>query len=200
VNDAVRQSRFKEELQKLLATFKRSIEPEHGALYAGADYDAPLEHTTRVYLLDKIVNALGWTLGPVGDVAEEARIKAENTTFIDYLGVSAIDRTPQLIVEAKAYDKPFVASKRADGERKSPSTLIVEAINHINNDGEEAKSPVIGLWHGYLMQVRGYVRALHDQYSHSVSRVVLTSGKWMVSNCSRPCYVVSDIVRGLMIS
>jgi hypothetical protein len=132
VNDAERESRFKEKLHALLEEFKRSIAPQRPDPYAGAEDDKPLEHTTRVHLLDGIVTALGWTLGPAGDVIEEARIKAETTTFIDYLGVGAADRVPQLIVEAKAWGKPFVAPRRGGDRRKSPDELLVEAIGHLS--------------------------------------------------------------------
>ncbi len=181
MSDAADKQDFKATLARLLAAF----DARHGAdgavidQYAGvADLD-PLEHTTRVLLLDGIIESLGWQLLGGRDVAEEARVQAETTLFIDYLGVDPDKRTPLLIIEAKSWNKPFVRprDRRVHG---GPSQLIFKALGHIRADGDAAGSPVTADWHEWLMQVRAYVKGLLDEHDHNVERVVITTGQWMV--------------------
>jgi hypothetical protein len=180
VNAGQVENELKRALRHLVAEADKAWGPEGVAPFAGLGEEVTLEHTTRRLFLDGMLKALGWSLGPGGDVAEEARVKAETTTFMDYVGVSRT-RVPLLIVEAKAWEKPFVAPARgSNAPSEPPHDLIVRAIAHLRAGGAPPESPVIGLWHGYLDQVLGYVRDVRNQHGHEVARVVLTSGQWLV--------------------
>lgn len=181
MNETKARNDFKKTIKWLLEEIERAVAPDGVDPYAGAGERKILEHTTREFLLDGIMEALGWTLGPTGDMAEEARIKAETTTFMDYVGVNRTTRAPLLIVEAKAWDKPFVSPRRSGGNRTdTDEDLIVQAIEHLKVGGARDVSPVTNAWHEYLEQVAGYVRSLKQEHGHEVERVVLTSGQWML--------------------
>ncbi len=85
----------------------------------------------------------------------------------------------QLLVEAKAWDKPFV-SARAGGAYANEADLIVAAVEHVRDGKSEETSPAIAEWHKYLRQVDGYVRTLKNDYSHGLPRAVIVSGEWLV--------------------
>ena len=181
MNHAKAKADFKRAVHALLAAYERINRPGGPLPFQGADVNPPLEHSTREDFLDGFIEALGWTLGAAGDVVEEARIKADTTTYMDYLGVSADERYPVLIIEAKAWGMPFVASRRGSGVGGVESVeLIIRTIMHVRNGGGSASSPAIKLWHEYIEQVHGYVRDLKEQYSHDVARVLLSSGQWLV--------------------
>lgn len=147
--------------------------------YVGPGTRSPLEHTTRLYFIDELMKLLGWSLGPGGDVLEEARLKAETTTFMDYVGVKAGTNEPLLIVEVKSWDKPPV-TPRMPGLHDSPEDLLAAAIKHVRDGRPEADSPVIAVWHQYVEQLAGYIRNLKDGHNHDTRRAVLTSGQWLV--------------------
>ncbi|MDI7046664.1 hypothetical protein QMN58_24455, partial [Escherichia coli] len=96
--------------------------------FAGAEAGDPHEHTTRVHFLDELVELLGWSLGLGGDMAEEARLKGETTTFMDYLGVRADTNAPALLIEAKAWDKAFLEPRKKNSF--DPPVLLGAGINH----------------------------------------------------------------------
>ena len=142
---------FERGLSELLTRFDRSLESDAPGPYAGEDPGRPHEHTTRVHLLDEFAELLGWTLGLGGDMAEEARLKNGSVTRMEYLGVASESNTPVLLIEAKAWDKPFI-TPRVRGRNTSYdfATLIAEAIDHWRNAGDRKKSPAAPEWHDYL--------------------------------------------------
>ncbi|MFI4973437.1 MAG: hypothetical protein ACHP84_02735 [Caulobacterales bacterium] len=171
---------FQRELADLLERFERSIGGAAQEQFAGAGNNPPLEHTTRIHLLDELLELLGWTLGLGGDVEEEARLKAGTTTFMDYLGVARDTNTPALLVEAKAFDKPFITPGAKGANIYNPAELMAQAIGHWRGGGARLNSPATPDWHDYLGQVGKYVRDLHAHYGHSLPRAVLASGRWFV--------------------
>ena len=171
---------FKAGLKVLLEDIGRALSPEAPDPYAGAGKQTVLEHTTRIYFLDRFLELLGWRLGLHGNVAEEARIKAGTTAFMDYLGVNETTRAPVLLVEAKAWDTPFIAPRSGARFGGSKRDLLLAAIQHVRNDGTKEQSPAIGTWHDSLKQVGGYVRDLKTQHGHDLPCAVLSSGSWIV--------------------
>lgn len=140
--------------------------------------EMPLEHTTRRLFIDGFLTGLGWQLAK--NVVEEARsFGNDETIYLDYVGVSDNDRTPHILFEAKAWDKPFV-SRRQGADKYSASELIVRAIEHIKKNGKHTNAPVSRIWHEYLDQVCLYVRSMREQHGHNLKRAVLLSGQWIV--------------------
>jgi hypothetical protein len=178
MNDGRVTGDFKDALAGLLERMERSASEVGDDTYAGAGETSLLEHSTRRYFLDELLELLGWTLGINGDVSEEARVKAEETTYIDYAGVHPHDRVPLLIVEAKAWDKPFISP--GNGTVANPKDLLVLTVEHIRAGRARNDSPASVSWHDYLVQIGGYIRELKTRYGHDVPRAVLTSGQWLV--------------------
>lgn len=187
MNEAREQRYFKHALEKLIKGFVEAMKPSAAVPYLGASHGDPLEHTTRAEFIDNVLIALGWMLKKSGgEVIEEARIKDETTLFLDYLGVNPDTRAPQLIVEAKAWSKPMVAASDAAAATEDKSTsftpvsLIAAAIEHCKAEGAIEASPVTAEWARWIAKLRDYVVGTHTNSGHTVSRAVLTSGRWMV--------------------
>lgn len=172
-------NKFRHGLEELLETIKREQMRPAINPYAGTGDQSLHEHDTRIIFFDELLKLLGWKLGVGGDIVEEARIKAETTRFIDYLGVNPDSGTPFLIFEAKAWDKPIISGKGEWG-RADRSELVIAAVRHLHNGGGKEDSPVTDEWHEYLSQLRGYVRTSKNRYGHSVPRAVLSSGRWLL--------------------
>ncbi|QEI05669.1 ATP-binding protein [Pigmentiphaga aceris] len=179
MNRLALQNLFKRDLDDLL----NAVEWELTRLrdpFAHPDPDRrPHEHDTRLIFVDKLLDHLGWRRGAGGNVLEEARLQADTTKFMDYVGVVDISGSPLLLVEAKAWDKPAI-SARGDGQYASEAALLVVAIQHIRDGKSADTSPVIAEWDSYLRQVSGYVKTIKEQYFHDLPRAVIISGEWMV--------------------
>lgn len=158
--------------------------------YSGGAKGEILEHTTRRFVLDRIFESLGWTLGIEGDLREEARIKTEKVTFMDYVGVIDREAIPVLVIEAKAWGKPFVRAKQPgqpakpyrsvrDYQGDEVRRLLVQATQHVRAGGAAVDSPVTADWHDYLAQVLSYLRGLWNQ-GNCVQKLVVSSGEWML--------------------
>ncbi|MBR0840483.1 hypothetical protein JQ607_09820 [Bradyrhizobium liaoningense] len=168
-------SRFKEELERRVAEMAQRQTLNAPAGFTGEEIDAPLEHTVRIQFLDHLLRALGWK---VEAVVEEARVKGDTTLFLDYLGVHVQQRTPILIFEAKAWDKPPISAISSANRRDAPEVLLAKALTFVR-DGKGA-SPVTAEWTGWLSKLRDYVRDLQSQSRHLVSKVAISSGQWLV--------------------
>lgn len=180
MNSGVNENEFRGGMQRLLEGISEAQSPNVPNPYAGTGKQVLHEHDTRVYFFDKLLTLLGWRLGLDGDVAEEARIKADTTKFIDYLGLNTETHVPILIFEAKAWDKPFISGKGAANRQKAPAELLIEAIKHLNRNGSKDTAPVVGDWHDYLDQLAGYVKTSKNNYEHRVRCAVLSSGSWLL--------------------
>jgi hypothetical protein len=179
MNQVVELNDFRRGLKKLLAEIEKELTPIAPNPYQGACNQVLHEHDTRTFFFDRFLTLLGWSLGMGGNVAEEARIKAATTRFIDYVGVNDTSPAPVLMLEAKAWDKPIVraAVGKAGATKRE---LIVQAIHHICGGGFRGTSPVVGEWHDYLEQVRRYVQIYKENHCHEIPIAVLASGKWFV--------------------
>ncbi len=179
MNPIAAESEFRAGIKKLLDDIDNQF--KHG--YANTDAygrdEVFHERDTRIFFFDRLLQLLGWNLGMGGNVAQEARIKAGTTKFVDYVGINQDTRAPILILEAKAWDKPIIAGK---GEMHdwSKVNLIIDAVRHVNEGGSRGDSPVTSEWYDHISQLAGYIRGFSDQYGHSVSRAVLSSGQWLL--------------------
>lgn len=173
-------NQFKQGLDDLLEEIDRELAMPNRDPYTEVDPERrPHEHDTRLIFVNELLSHLGWKLGAGGNVLEEARLQDDTTRFMDYVGIVDITRKPLLLVEAKAWDKPFV-SARTGGAFAREADLIIAAIKHERDGKSDATSPVIAEWHKYLRQVDGYVRTLKEEYGHELPRAVIVSGEWLV--------------------
>lgn len=180
MNRATLLNLFKQGLGDLLEATDNALAKPNRDPYAEVDPERrPHEHDTRLLFVDELLGHLGWKRGAGGNVLEEARLQDATTKFMDYVGVVDMTGNPLLLVEAKAWDKPFV-SARAGSAFASEADLIVAAIQHVRDGKSEDTSPAIAEWHKYLRQVEGYVRTLKEQYGHDLPRAMIVSGEWLV--------------------
>lgn len=179
MNSTVDENEFRGGIQKLLERIERAQTQVGPNPYQGSGEQALHEHDTRIFFFDNFLALLGWRLGPDGDVAEEARIKAGTTKFIDYLGLNPETHAPLMIFEAKAWGKPFVSGRGAS-RNMAHDLLLIKAIRHVNGEGTKEEAPVVGEWHDYLSQLAGYVRTSKEVYGHQVRTAVLSSGNWLI--------------------
>lgn len=187
VNELRDKARFKSTLDEIFEAFRPKADPSAPPAFIGAAYDHPLEHTTRKYVIDDILTALGWNLSRLTrEIVEEARVQGDTTLFLDYLGVDPDRRAPLSIVEAKAWAMPLVTASSAGaaaqvrGNPSSPEALIARAIEHCKNGGEPEKSPVALQWAKWIHKLHQYVTTLHAQSGQVVKRLAITSGRWWV--------------------
>lgn len=180
MNHEFEKAEFQRRFAELLQRFERTVGDKAPEPYAGAGVSQPLEHTTRINFLNSLFELLGWKLGLDGNMVEEARLKDGTTTFMDYLGVAQKTNAPVLLIEAKAWDKPFIKPARGTNTGYEYASLIAQAIEHWRNGGERSASPAVGDWHDYIEQVGSYVKGLWERHNHPLPRAVITSGKWIV--------------------
>jgi len=187
VNEAEGLAAFKEVLERLVDSATRNMKPAAIDAYI-AETDGPIEvqeATTRTQFLDDVLDALGWSRGVAGDLGEEVRLKGDTTVFVDYLGTARYlepgkaTPVPLLLVEAKAWGKPYI------GQRPTTTPFTIEAlliagVDHVRGGGVKAKSPLRSDWHEHLVQISTYVQRLAQIDGHKLRRVVLTSGDWLL--------------------
>jgi hypothetical protein len=109
---------------------------------------------------------------------EEARLKDKTTTRMDYLGKACDTDVPALLIEAKAWEKPFLEARKGGSYRVE--TVLADAIDHWRGGGGTSSSPLAGEWPGYIVQLGNYVKRLNKLYGHRLPRAVISSGQWIV--------------------
>ena len=173
-----RKADFPGKFAELLDRLEAADGPIAAAPYEGGPVGDPHEHATRVYFLDELIELLGWTLGLGGDVVEEARLKDKTTTRMDYLGKACETNVPALLIEAKAWEKPFLQPRKKEAFRVND--VLANAIDHWREGGKTEKSPLAGEWPDYIVQVGNYVSRLYRLHGHRLPRAVICSGEWIV--------------------
>lgn len=179
MNEDQRRNEFQLGLKDLVEDALKIVAGEDRDPFAGDGDHAPHEHDTRSLFVDRLLELLGWRLGPHGNVLEEARLKADTTRFMDYVGVVEETKAPLMIFEAKAWDKPYITARVAGG-RETDSDLLVAAIRHYLDGKAADTSPVTKVWHEYVEQIGRYVKTMKANHQHDTPRVVLASGPWLV--------------------
>jgi hypothetical protein len=187
VNELRDKARFKSALSEIFEAFEARTASSSPPDFIGAAYREPLEHTTRRFVIDEILDGLGWNLGRMTrEMVEEARAQGDTTLFLDYLGVNPELRVPLLIVEGKAWGKPFVtesdaaAAEEVLANRSPPEALLAKAIQHCKQGGRPERSPLILEWAKWIHKLHQYVTTVHRQSGHIVQQLAITSGRWWV--------------------
>jgi hypothetical protein len=142
---------------------------------------------TRRFVIDLLLAALGWDVHALNrQIVEEARTHGQKTLFLDYLGVTLEARIPLMIFEAKAWAKPLINAsalgRDQQGSRNTASLrdLIVAGLQHCKSRAPDGESPVTAEWTEWLGALLKYVKAIHAESGHIVSRVAISSGQWLV--------------------
>ncbi|WP_146122331.1 hypothetical protein [Burkholderia multivorans] len=145
------------------------------AAFGSHDGQSLLERTTRRFLIDPVLKALGWDPDDRGQVAEEARSRSASGErfYFDYLG-KTISQLPALIVEAKHFDAEPVRERQGPlASGREASRLISEALFQIRQGG---RSRLLAVWEEWLRSLRDYVLSLDAATRDSLRRVAMTAG------------------------
>jgi len=176
---------FTEALATTINRFKvreQELRAEHGRLPESPPPPSDLlERTSRRFLIDPLLAALGWDPGDPAKAIEEARTKGlgENWLFFDYLGLRPQDRAPVVVFEAKRYDLelPRKQYKSAPNATEMP-VLIADAINALRVGDKSI--PVVSEWAGYLRDMRDYIASFDDFGRVALKRAMISSGRWII--------------------
>lgn len=147
--------------------------------YQRADAEQrPLEHHARVYIVDPLLEALGWQIRPnnsatpvnmITEFGADGLASASNRQYFDYLGSERSTDRPLLLVETKSFAEllPGGAGKTRDVQRRD----ILRVLN------QPANRPPTKAWREHSEQVRDYLERIvarrgvppplraHDQWS-----------------------------------
>jgi hypothetical protein len=141
-----------------------------------------LEAHTRAYLVDGVLAALGWkmTLGPdpVGQLLVEQPIRepgGRSTKYMDYLGIEGDTDRAVMVVETK---RPGANLPTYDGI--PPANESEGAYVDVLARGLANPEKLGAEWSRWLIQVRGYARAVRARCGAWPERVVVTNGDWMI--------------------
>lgn len=139
-----------------------------------------LERRTRRFLIDGILQALGWNVANPNAIREEARSSSDlgDPLYFDYLGLASDARTPVLIVEAKGADINAPRPKNG-GMLTAVDTAKFLAKEISISKGASGVSRITAEWRSYLGDLRNYVQSLDPAGRASLRRVVITTGKWL---------------------
>lgn len=154
-----------------------------------------LERPTRRFVIDRVLQSLGWDADDAARVAEEARSRdlqgpKAKALFFDYLGL-ARDRSPAALIEAKGFDADLPRQPReAPFTRDEMSRVLSRELDRIKVGS--GASTLLAIWTEWLTDLRTYVLSLDPADRDGLARVVITSGRWMiVFEDPAACFVTS---------
>jgi len=149
--------------------------------------DELLEHHTRVFVLDKLLFALGWKLeggaGAASNMVTEAFLKSaqkkESILFLDYLGYEGNTDVPLLVFEAKRFaaipPKQLLEIGRSNTQQGQFASTR-EALCAAFKD----PSWLQGEWHEHVDQLTRYYKAVLKQYKRPPAVMAIGNGEWLV--------------------
>ncbi|MDE0422425.1 MAG: hypothetical protein OXK76_16295 [Gammaproteobacteria bacterium] len=175
-------NRFQVGLRALVEDVTRELPYTNVDPFGSGFDEAPKnERETRAWFHDRLLALLGWDLGIGGDIIQETRVKDGSRYFIDYVGLKTQQPpAPVLLLEAKPWGQPWVAARTAGQSTPSSADLIVAGLQHVSAGGQKDTAPVNTLWHDHLEQASDYANAVYASGANDVSRLILSSGDWMV--------------------
>jgi hypothetical protein len=144
--------------------------------------DVILEAQVRQYLLDPILEALGWDPALPNQVVVEDGVEANaespssHRRFLDYHGRDCESGKSFVIVEAK---RPSVALP-SDDIAEHVAAIIAELLAVNLEVARVARSPLPTDWVERLATLIDYARRVRDQTASPPVVVVLTNGDWFV--------------------
>jgi hypothetical protein len=185
-------SNFKNRLQEILATYDGRWLPHIAAEFAaarkqpdaemqGRGREVAIEAHARTYVINPVLNALGWQLDHPGRVLVEAGVDGlqsdenANRCFLDYHGREFRngEAISLLLVEAK---RPS-ASLPMPGREGVPERLR-RALQDINRGATvRSVNAEWSEWLSTLVTYVGRIKAAHGAAPHSV---LITNGDWFV--------------------
>ncbi len=181
-----------EELERVLLAVERLFEEGQGkpeGTLSGQGRHLINEAQVREFLLDPILEVLGWKLGAIEQVIVEAPaepdLKGQNRRFLDYYGreISHCGSTKPLItIEAKRSSVALPAGRRRSRGRIDPlerAVDIAEAIQLLRLD-PNAETGFTQKWNEILVTQIDYIERLGSVGPGIPRCAVITNGEWFL--------------------
>lgn len=156
--------------------------PPHS--FSGRGRELSNEAQARTYVIDPILNELGWkveeTCRSIVEAPAESNMSGEHRRFLDYFGREATGENVRslLVVEAKRLSLalPNGAAKQ------SPNIVVINAIRTYLADPENSRAGLDAEWHKILKSIVDYVRRLEESAELGAPKVfLLTNGDWFIT-------------------
>lgn len=176
-------------IDNLVAALDKDIIPfieRHAALasnlpvekFAGQGKDLITEAQVRAFLLDPLLEELGWSITTtmLVEAGIEAINKGEYRRFLDYLGVGSLSETKALIlVEAKRLSLKLPLHENG----MDPKRIIIDALIKSFTPDEEIVD-ISAEWVKILRTLANYVDRLKNNEYGTPKRAILANGDWLV--------------------
>lgn len=142
------------------------------------------EAQARTYVIDPILNELGWKVEETGrsivEAPAESNVSGEHRRFLDYFGREATGENVRslLVVEAKRLS--LALPNGAAGQ--PPNIVVINAIRTHLADPENSLAGLDTEWHKILQSIVDYVRRLEESAELGAPKVfLLTNGDWFIT-------------------
>lgn len=189
---------FRRHVRQLLDNYKEQHLPQIEKDYAfkhslpldqvrGKGRSLALEAHVRAYLLNPLLQKLGWDVSSTRTMVMEDPVDPDDTgasrgnrRFLDYHGREIADEQSGrsfLIVEAK---RPSVKLPSPDGNDAADlSHCIAEALSRMHK-GPEGKADIPASWQEILETLKDYIRRTREAFGQAPARAAITNGEWFV--------------------
>lgn len=183
------------ELPRLLERMRDAVEAQSGRAGRASREDlaaAVLEAHCRMYLIDPMLEALGWELSDPEEVfveeGVEGTIPGARRRFLDYHGrAKAMSGSASLIlIEAKRLSARLPVLRNPTAGRKQGASSAIRAIMQVTATRSEATTaPSADLdheadWREWLGTLRDYLERMEQMRAGLPRVAVMTNGDWYV--------------------
>lgn len=142
------------------------------------------EAQARTYVIDPILNELGWkveeTPRSIVEAPAESNVPGEHRRFLDYFGREATGENVRslLVVEAKRLS--LALPNGAAGQ--SPNIVVINALRTYLEDPENSLAGLDAEWYKIIKSMVDYVRRLEESAELGAPKVfLLTNGDWFIT-------------------
>lgn len=181
----LRSATEKELLPIIERAFAR-MDPDGAARYQGQGRLLINEAQVRKYIIDPMLEALGWKLGDPAAMIVEAGVEpldnSSHRRFLDYFGAGRDDECrASLLVEAKRLSHEL--PKHDEG--MDPGQVIADALKvaqatKLSARGKGKRGPLSVEWLDVLTTLFDYVGRLASGDHGAPRKVLLTNGEWLI--------------------
>lgn len=174
------------EVLRVIEQALAAADPTQTDSYEGRGRQQINEAQVRQYIIDPMLEALGWKLSDPAYMVVEAGVDPasdkQHRRFLDYLGVGRRDECQaSLLVEAKRLSHELPAHDEGMDLRLVMTNALKEAKKAERApNGKWKRSPLSAEWLDVLTTLFDYLTRLHSSSHGAPRRVLLTNGDWFV--------------------
>lgn len=174
------------EALRLIEQALAAADPAQAKNYEGMGRQQINEAQVRQYIIDPMLEALGWKLSDPTYLVVEAGVdpltKKQHRRFLDYLGIGrAGECQASLLVEAKRLSHELPAHDAGMDLGRVMTDALKEAKKaEKSSTGKWKRSPLSSEWIDVLTTLFDYVTRLHSSKHGAPRKVLLTNGDWLI--------------------